>query len=273
MWDQFRGPDGSLLYPQRPLLSNSADVGPGYATQSGKFNCKMIVIECLMDEAAYPWQADWYRARVRAALGPNLDNQYRLWFVDNAMHVNPSSYMTPSEGGPTDAGHSWVDTHIISYTGILQQALRDVAAWAERGIAPPESTSYEMDDGQVVIPVTAAARKSIQPVVTLTVNGGERADVRAGETLDFEAKAEAPPQTGSIVFAEWDFDGGGAYLEPSSVSPAPQVTVSTTHTFTKPGTYFPAVRVGSNREGDNKTLRIGAEPRSRPRGGHGLTDR
>ncbi len=253
VWDQFRRPDGTLIYPERPLSRNNAEVGEGFASQSGKFDCKMIVMECLMDEAAYPWQADWYRSKVRAALGPNLDNQYRVWFVDHAMHVNPSRYMSPSEGEPTVEGHSWVDTHIISYAGILQQALRDVAAWAERGIAPPESTSYEVEDGQVVIPATATARKSIQPVVTLTANGGERADVRVGQAVDFQATAEAPPHTGSIVSAEWDFDGQGAYPEHATVAPSAGVTVRTTHTFTTPGTYFPAVRVASHRNGNDKT--------------------
>jgi hypothetical protein len=253
VWDQFRRPDGSLIYPERPLLPNSAAVGEGHASQSGSFSCKMIVMECLMDEAAYPWQADWYRSRVRIALGPRFDDQYRLWFVDHAMHVNPGSYMTPSEGGPTTTAQSWVDTHIISYAGILQQALRDVAAWAEKGIAPPESTNYRMDDGQVVVPPTAAARKGIQPVVTLTANGGQRADIRVGQSVTFDAVAEVPPQTGSIVLAEWDFDGSGAYPEHSQIKPQPKVTISTTHTFTAPGTYFHVVRVASHRHGNAQT--------------------
>lgn len=253
VWDQFRRPDGTLIYPERPLLRSNASVGEGWASQSGRFDCKMIVMECLMDEAAYPWQADWYRSRVKEVLGANLDDQYRLWFVDHAMHVNPSSYMTPSEGGPTNAAQSWVDTHIISYAGILQQALRDVAAWAERGIAPAESTNYKISDGQVVVAPTAAERKSIQPVVTLTVNDGERAEVRVGEAVALEATAEAPPNTGVIVSAEWDFDGEGDYPERSALTAAPKVTITTTHAFTTPGTYFPVVRVAAHRNGDTKT--------------------
>jgi hypothetical protein len=253
VWDQFRRPDGTLIYPERPLLNNTASVGEGCASQSGRFDCKMIVLECLMDEAAYPWQADWYRSKVRAALGTNIDKQYRLWFVDNAMHVNPSRYMTPSEGGPTDSRHSWVDAHIINYAGILQQALRDVAAWAERGIAPPDSTNYEVEDGQIVIPTAAARRNGIQPVVSLTANGSERADVKVGQAVTFDAIAEAPTGAGSVVSAEWDFDGQGVYPERSTITPAPTVTVETTHTFTTPGTYFPAVRVASHRNGDDKT--------------------
>ena len=252
-WKQYLNADGSPKYPQRPLLPNYRTKEVREDMQGGRFAAKMIVMECLMDEAAYPWHADWYRSHVRAALGPKFDDQYRLWFVDHAMHVTPNSYMTPSEGGAADAAFSPVNTRIVSYAGLLQQALRDVAAWAERGIAPPESTSYKMDDGQVVVPVTAAERKSIQPVVTLTVNGGARADVRVGQSVKLDAVAEAPPKTGSIVSAEWDFDGTGAYPERSNVTPKSKVTVSTTHTFSKPGTYFVAVRVASHREADTKT--------------------
>lgn len=253
VWDQFRNPDGTLMYPERPQLPDAAAVGSGYVSQSGKFGCKMIVVECLMDEAAYPWQADWYRSRVRDALGPRFDDQYRLWFVDNAMHVSPSSYMTPSEGGAADAGYSWVDSHIISYSGILQQALRDVAAWAERDIPPPESTSYKVRDGQVTVPASASARKGIQPVVTLTVDGGDRAEVCVGEAVEFHAVAEAPPGTGVIVSAEWDFDGEGAYPEPGQLTPQSEVRLTTTHTFNSAGTFFPAVRVASQRDGHTTT--------------------
>jgi hypothetical protein len=253
VWDEFRKPDGSLIYPERPLLANSVDIGPGYASQSGKFSCKMIVIENLMDEAAYPWQADWYRAKVRAALGARVDDQYRLWFTDHAMHVNPGSYMTPSEGGPTTTTQSSVDTHIISYAGILQQALRDVAAWAERGIAPPQSTNYRVEDGQIVVPSNAAERGGIQPVVTLTVNGKQRADVRVGQSVTLEAVAATPPRAGFIVSAEWDFDGSGAYPEHSDIKPQAELRLGITHTFQKPGTYFPVVRVTSHRSGDAGT--------------------
>jgi hypothetical protein len=250
---QFLNADGSPKYPQRPLLPNYRTAEARDRVQSGRFTGKMIVMECLMDEAAYPWKADWYHSKVRAALGPKIDDHYRLWYVDHAMHVTPNSYMTPSEGGSADAAYSPVNTRIISYAGLLQQALRDMVAWAERGIAPAASTSYRMDDAQVIVPPTAAARKSIQPVVTLTVNGGVRADIKVGQSVKLHAVAEAPPKTGSIVSAEWDFDGTGEYPEHSSVAPKPRVEVSTTHTFSKPGTYFPVVRVASHRNGDAKT--------------------
>jgi hypothetical protein len=242
VWQQFRDAKGEPLYPQRPLLANTADVGPGLASQSGKFSAKMIVLECLMDEAAYPWQADWYRNRVREHLGTKIDDSYRLWFLDHAMHVSPGSYLAIGEGGDINHGHSSVETRIISYSGILQQALRDVAAWAERGIAPPQSTAYRMDDGQVVVPQSGAERKGPQPTVDVTVNGGVRADVRVGEPVSLSGIVEAAPDSGPVVGAEWDFDGSGAYAVKETVTPAPRIGVTRSHTFIRPGTYFPALR-------------------------------
>ena len=75
------------------------------------------------------------------------------------------------------------DIHTIDYGGILQQALRDVAAWAEDGIEPPSSTDYSIatfwgDDetqAQIAVPATAD-RGGIQPVVDLRVDGGARPD-------------------------------------------------------------------------------------------------
>jgi hypothetical protein len=248
VWRQFVGSDRKPLYPQRPLLPNMAAVGPGFASQSGRFACKMIVLECLMDEAAYPWQADWYRTKVIEHLGARHDDNYRLWFVDHAMHISPGSYEAIGEGGAINHGYSPVEARIISYAGILQQALRDVAAWAERGIAPPQSTSYRVDDGQIVVPSRVADRKGPQPTVDVTANGAARADVKAGEAVSFTGVIEAAPGTGSVVAAEWDFDGSGAYSDKEHVAPATQVKVTRSHAFTKPGTYFPALRAVVQRD-------------------------
>jgi hypothetical protein len=102
-----------------------------------------------------------------------------------------------------------ISTRVVSYAGVLQQALRELANWVEKGVSPPQSTDYHVLDGQVVVPPTAAARRGIQPVVTLTANGGPRAEVGAGEPVQFTATVEVPPQTGTIVSAEWDFEGDG----------------------------------------------------------------
>ena len=131
VWDQFTE-GGRPIYPQRPNV-----IGPSYArqgsgsTKTGRFAGKMIVVQTLMDEAAFPWQAVWYRDKVEAALGgESLDDRYRLWFVDHAMHTgaDPLPGMVMPDTSPARK------TRMVSYLGVLQQALRDVAAWVEHGL-------------------------------------------------------------------------------------------------------------------------------------------
>lgn len=74
-----------------------------------------------------------------------------------------------------------------------------------------------------------------------------------GQSVAFEAVIEAPPNTGVIVKAEWDFEGAGDYPVASEVKPESRLTVKTAHAFTKPGTYFPALRVTSSRQGDGNS--------------------
>jgi hypothetical protein len=240
-WDQYKGPDGKPLYPQRPLLPGQ-EVQSGGATQSGRFLGKMIVMQALMDEAAYPWGADWYRARVKRALGADIDDRYRLWFVDNTLHTTQSA--SPADPRPV------ATTRVISYQGVLQQALRDLAAWAEDGVAPPDSCDYSVEDAQVRLPARAGVRKGLQPTVALTANGVARAEVKVGEAVEFAAVIEAPPGAGPVVRAEWDYEGAGQYPVTSSVTPDERVSVATTYAFQAPGTYFPALRATVQREGD-----------------------
>ena len=40
---------------------------------TGRFYGKMIVVECLLDGDALPWQADWYRKKVEAIEGSHVD--------------------------------------------------------------------------------------------------------------------------------------------------------------------------------------------------------
>jgi hypothetical protein len=240
-WDQFRGSDGKPIYPQRPML-----LGPMFvkatsgSIQTGKFSGKMIVVESLWDREAFPWQADWYRSRVQAHLGDNADEHFRLWYTDRALHGDEPALEDP--------------TRIVSYGGVLQQALRDVSAWVERGIAPPMSTQYRMDEAQVIVPPTAAQRGGIQPVVTLMANRGVRAEVATGEEVTLTGTIAVPPGTGSVVAAEWDFDGSGTF---AVRSPVPKnvgsLNVSIAHRFDKPGTYFAVLRGISQRIGDPNT--------------------
>jgi hypothetical protein len=240
-WDQFRGPDGKPLYPQRPKLVGPITSAQGAGSvQNGRFNGKLIVLSMLMDEQALPWNADWYHSTVKRVKGAGVDDVFRLWYVDHALH-----------GAIPHGKHN---ARLINYNGILQQALRDVAAWVEKGTPPPATTNYELDDGQIAVPPTAAARKGVQPVVTLTANSGARAEVRVGQPVTFSGAVEMPPKTGTVVSAEWDFEGTGDYPVQGVVKHTDgsgvHATVATTYAFSKPGTYFPALRAGSQRRPD-----------------------
>jgi hypothetical protein len=242
-WDQFQAA-GQPVYPQRPRL-----LGPLQGRQTGRFAGKMIVVQALMDEAAWPCQAEHYRRLVEARLGSRTDDHYRLWFIDHALHTTPMVY--PGEPRPVRT------TRVISYLGVLQQALRDLSDWVEKDLAPPPSTTFDIVDNQVFVPATAPARKGIQPVVTLAANGSDRADVAIGETVQFTGTAEVPPEAGSLVAAEWDFEGAGDYPVSERLHTGDgtlsRVTVTTSHAFGEPGTYFPVLRVTAQRQGDPKT--------------------
>jgi hypothetical protein len=239
-WDQFRDAQGEPRFPQRELL-----IGPlGAAGTAGSVPCgriegKMLAVECLMDIDALPWQADWYRHRVQEQLGARFDDQFALWFIDHAQHDNPA----------TPIAHA----HTVSFAGALQQALRDVAAWVEQGVRP-SSTRYRMEDAQVVVPATAHERGGVQPVVDLQVEGKERAEVGVGTPVTFTATVQLPPNAGQVVAADWDFEGEGVYATAAAIaSPGAEVRLTATHRYTKPGTYFPALRAASQRQGDART--------------------
>ena len=243
VWDQFKVA-GKPIYPQRS--ARSGGTGPVY---TGRFAGKMIVVQTLMDEAAFPWNADAYRTIVQKALGSRFDDNYRLYFVDHAMHTGP--WVAPGDPRPV------ITTRIINYMGVLQQALRDLSDWVEKGLVPPESTTYEVVDGQVMVPPTAAERKGIQPVVDLKANGGERAEVVVGETVEFVGTIEVPAGAGTVVGAEWDFEGAGDYPLREKFDFTKNIytcmTVKATHTFSEPGTFLPVLRATSQQQGDFKT--------------------
>ena len=244
VWDQFRDKDGRPIYPQRPMMlgplftRSASGVLPG-----GKYKGKMIVLASLWDREAFPWQADWYRLKVMENLGAETDNHFRLWYTDHALHGDLTKQEDP--------------THTVSYLGVLQQALRDLSAWVEKGVAPPATTNYNIEDGQVIVPPTATERKGIQPVLTLKANGGERAEVKVGEPVTFNAIIELPQNTGKIVAAQWDFEGAGSFGVEGKLIPdgnsSTRVTLKTSHVFTKPGTYFTTLRGVAQRQGDVRT--------------------
>jgi hypothetical protein len=259
VYDQFRDKEGKPIYPQRSMLLGPLFTrGAAGVLPTGKFTGKMILLESLWDREAFPWQADWYRSKVQDNLGDKLNDHFRLWYTDHALHGDISVEDDP--------------TRTVSYLGVLQQALLDLSAWVEKDIAPAATTNYTIEDGQVIVPQTANKRKGIQPVVTLMANGGKRTEIKVGQSVTFTAEVEVPEKMGKIVAAAWNFEGLSKEVEKRSgwsfensdefpvaakISPAnktgSKATIKTTYQFSKPGTYFPTLRVASQRDGDGKT--------------------
>lgn len=239
-WEQFRDENGEPVYPQRPVLIGPivACSGAG-SVQSGRIHGKMIVVASLMDEAALPWHADWYRRKVAEYLGERTDDSFRLWYNDNAMH-----------GG--DYSKEFYK-HIVSYQGALYQALLDLSAWVEKGIVPPDNTVYTIVDSQIAVPANANERKGVQPVVTLAANGEVKAIVRPGEPVTFKGHIEVPPKAGKVTLGEFDFLGEGNFevkAELNMLNDGTAADVEAVYIFERTGTYFPALRAASNRNGD-----------------------
>lgn len=236
VWDQFRGQDGAPLYPQHPLM------GPGYAKSaggsapSGRPRCKTILLGAALDEAAFPWQADWYRVQADAWLGDRADETLRLWYVDNALHGDNEIPQDP--------------LHLVCYRSVLCQALRDVSAWAEFGQPPPPSTGYEVRDGQLTLAPTATQRRGVQPVVSLLANGATDAQVVAGETVRLVANIQLPPGCGGITRVEWIFARETCFTEtPLQNGGEDFQEIVLGHRYMQPGVYFPVVRAWAQRDG------------------------
>lgn len=243
-YDQFTAA-GHTVYPQRPQLAGLRyERNNGAGLQHGRVGAKMIIVQTMMDEGAFPQNAHWYYRRLQAALGPSVAEHVRLWFIDHAMHGAPATI-------PGEVMRPARTSRVIDYRGALEQALRDVADWVEHGTPPPPNTNYEWCDGQIVLPTTAASRLGIQPVVTLLVDGGARAEVLVGQEVEFVGLAEVPVGAGTIVAAEWDFEGTGDFPVATRFSNEdlsfPALTLRQSHTFGQPGVYFPALRVTSQR--------------------------
>lgn len=223
------------IYPQRPINFDDIPV------PTGRFQGKMILLQHAHDRECWPNCAEPYIQDVRRHLGDKTDQRFRIWWIENAAHLVPL----------TSSGR----TRLINYQGCYAQAVRDVIAWVEDGVEPPPSTTYTLkESGHLKFPSTVAERKGIQPVLTATANDSLRAEVKVGEEVRFKGVAEVTPGTGTIVIAEWDFDGSGSWPVNDRTVDGSQsvITATVTHTYDKPGTYFATFRAGAHREGDVK---------------------
>lgn len=236
--DQFRNADGTPMYPQRPVGEPAFfNFVSGFAAFDGSINGKVVVVSNLYDSDALPIHTDWYRKKVEASLGSAASDNYRVYFTDHADHQDavPSGERA---------------THLVDWYGSVEQALRDVAAWAEDGVPAPASTQYTIKDSQIVISDKAQKRDGLQPSVEITSGGGQVVNAKVGQAVPLVATVRTPQGGGQVVAAEWDFEADGLYVPGDAVTPSKNATVLVKHVFTAPGTYFVSVKVTAERDGD-----------------------
>jgi Prolyl oligopeptidase family/PKD domain len=234
--------DGNPIYPQRQTHGRQGE-------STGKFAGKMIYVQPTLDNMVWNTTISGYERLIHEHHGDRVNEHFRMWWVENAAHGAPQM-IGPMQTAEKDP-NVWL-TRLVSYDGATSQALRDLVAWVEAGIDPPFYTGYRLtNDMALDLPPTAAERGGIQPVVTALANGAIRADIRAGESVTFTGHAEMPPGNGTIVGAEWDFEGRGTWEgQLAEIDGAKsKVDVTTTHTYTEPGTFFACLRVAGHREG------------------------
>lgn len=241
-WDQFRDENGKPTLPQRRQMMGYHFTGTG-TVQDGCVQGKVIVIQALTDESTCPWCGDWYRNKVIEAKG--TENDFRLYYMDRCMHGDE---------------HSCENNMVTNYLGALRQALLDLSDWVERGIQPPASTVYTYRNGQISVPPQAKDRRGVQPTVELLANGGVCARVKAGETVRFTASAQVPAGVGEITAVDFGFEDNrtlpgkeeGDYPVGGTVEYAAdgKALSAAEFTYDTPGTYFAAVRVKAQRNGD-----------------------
>ena len=102
------------------------------------------------------------------------------------------------------------DTRLIDFNGSVEHAIRALIAWIEDGIAPAPDSRFDYADGRYTLPATAPSARD-PPVVTASANGVVAATVAVGEPVRLTVNAEVPPGVGTIIVAEWDFDGTGSW--------------------------------------------------------------
>nr|WP_314464746.1 hypothetical protein [uncultured Clostridium sp.] len=241
-YDQYRKEDGTPKYPQLPMLvAPIIATAAGGSVPNGKINGKIIVNCSLLDESAFPWHGDWYRKRVQEQKGDDLQ-WMRLYYNDNCIHGGSSEMLSGFQ-------------NMVDYVGLLNQTLLDLAAWVEKGIEPPVSTKYEIDDGQVEV-ANDVSRGGMQPVVHSYANGERCVRIKVGETVHFTAEIEAP--VGGVTEAAWDFEKTEDFSNKLELKKETEdeskVTVYADHTFHTAGTWFPVIKVKANRNGNAEDI-------------------
>ncbi|MCU1594590.1 MAG: hypothetical protein JWO12_1982 [Frankiales bacterium] len=236
--------DGVPIYPQHVIPTQSPLMGIPY---SGQYSGKLLWVHHTHDASLWPPQGLVYGEAVRRSQGDQgLADNYCLRWSENAEHIPP--FLCPSD--PGRASSTW----LIDYMPIIEQSLADLITWVEDGVKPV-GTTYDYVDGKVVLPPSAAERGGIQPVIEVSVDGGQRAEVTVGTPVTVTVHAEVPPGAGTLTSLAWDIDGTGAFPVSEALD-GTQASLTATHTqvYDKPGTYFVTARVTSRRDGDVTAL-------------------
>jgi hypothetical protein len=228
-YDQYRNADGTPKYPQRAY--NVADIstmlsGAGVLSL-GNIKTKVMLFQNMSDFLAFPSWVAGYANNIEQTLGKaKADQMLRVYYQER--------------GGHTNAG-------IVG--GVFNQALIDMMAWAEKGVAPKPSSrwSFELPNTQVILSRDAVTRKGLQPLVEVTVNGSDHAAVNVDQPVKLVAKLEMPPMTGQIVQYNWTY--GTATDETILSKPMQRVDITRTVSFTAPGDYIIRLAVNGQRRG------------------------
>lgn len=247
-FSMFRDEKGNLAVPQRSFIMGYGFTGTG-TVQDGDIQGKVIMNQSLMDESTWPWCAHWYRTKVIESKGSDQD--YRLYWNENCLHGDVSALQS---------------SRVVNYLGSLYQSLLDLSDWVERGVEPRKSNAYTYRDGQIYIEQDPAKRCGLQAKVTLTANGGKRADVRPGEDVTLEVLIEVPVGAGAVTGVDFCLEDAklDIHAQNRNVFDVPctftalgtdaagvtRAKATMVTSYSESGTHFASVRVKSNPNGD-----------------------
>ena len=228
-YDQYRNADGTPKFPQRPYsVADLTTMKQGAGVVSlGDIKTKVMLFQNLSDFMAFPSWVAGYANTIEQKLGKaKADQMLRIYYQERGGHTN---------GG------------IVG--GVFNQALLDMMAWAEKGVAPKPSSrwTFELPMTQVILSPDAALRRGLQPVVEITVNGTDHARVAVDQPVKLVGRVEMPPTTGRIVQYNWTYGTAtDATILPKALQ---RVDVTRTVSFTAPGDYIIRLTANGQRGG------------------------
>lgn len=228
-YDQYLNADRTPRYPQRPYsVADLTTMKQGAGVLSlGEIKSKVMLFQNLSDFNAFSSWVAGYANVIEQKLGKaKADQMLRVYYQERGGHTN---------GG------------IVG--GVFNQALIDMMAWAEKGVAPKPSSrwTFELPMTQVILSPEASIRKGLQPVVAITVNGSDHARVGVNQPVKLAGRLEMPPATGRIVQYDWTF---GTATDATIVpKPMQRIDVTRTVSFTAPGDYIIRLTANGQRDG------------------------